>query len=319
MDLTSPSNISLENPSMRNEVMDLSSPSNISLENPSMRNEVKRLKTFDHWPLASPVMAADLARAGFYFLGPWDRVQCFCCGGVLRSWEDGDHPLLEHKRFFPMCAFIKGQDVGNIPVSHPREFSDSVEDAALATLIKKPVHPEMEAEHARLSTFWNWPSYANVCPEELVGAGFFYVGHSDQVKCFYCDGELGSWVQGDDPWWGHAKWFPSCEFLLQSQGRGFIAQTQDSILNSSVILRNSPQPAERDLSLPLDMEEHVLASLLQSSVVQSALHMGFDPTMVEWLVQNKYLTSGVNYTSVSELVSDLVQMEQESNPEGDRG
>ncbi|XP_030069123.1 baculoviral IAP repeat-containing protein 7 [Microcaecilia unicolor] len=301
--------------------MELTFPCDISLENPSMRSEVRRLQTFNHWPPAFPVKAADLARAGFHFRGPWDRVQCFCCGGVLRSWEDGDHPLLEHKRFFPMCAFIVGKDVGNIPMSPPWEFSDSVdgqmmaeEDTALVTLTKKPVHSRMETEHARLATFWNWPSYAKVYPEELVRAGFFYVGHSDHVKCFYCDGGLRHWEHEDDPWWEHAKWFPSCEFVLQALGREFISQTQDSVFSTPVSLRSSPQPAERDFTSPLDTED--LACLQQSSVVQAALHMGFSPSTVDWLVQNKYMTSGVNYTAVSELVSDLVQMEQESNPEG---
>ena len=33
-------------------------------------------------------------------------------------------------------------------------------------------------------------------------------GLSDQVKCFYCDGGLREWRDGDDPWQEHAGWFP---------------------------------------------------------------------------------------------------------------
>ena len=34
------------------------------------------------------------------------------------------------------------------------------------------------------------------------------LGHSDDVKCFCCDGGLRCWESGDDPWVEHAKWFP---------------------------------------------------------------------------------------------------------------
>ncbi|KAF5901533.1 lck-interacting transmembrane adapter 1 isoform X1, partial [Clarias magur] len=33
-------------------------------------------------------------------------------------------------------------------------------------------------------------------------------GQSDNVKCFFCDGNLRNWEPGDDPWQEHAKWFP---------------------------------------------------------------------------------------------------------------
>ena len=35
-----------------------------------------------------------------------------------------------------------------------------------------------------------------------------FLGLSDQVKCFYCDGGLREWRDGDDPWQEHAGWFP---------------------------------------------------------------------------------------------------------------
>ena len=34
------------------------------------------------------------------------------------------------------------------------------------------------------------------------------LGHSDDVKCFCCDGGLRCWESEDDPWVEHAKWFP---------------------------------------------------------------------------------------------------------------
>lgn len=42
-------------------------------------------------------------------------------------------------------------------------------------------------------------------PEDLCEAGFFYEGPGDKVRCFWCDGALELWTQGDDAWLEHAK------------------------------------------------------------------------------------------------------------------
>lgn len=53
-----------------------------------------------------------------------------------------------------------------------------------------------------------------------------------------------------------------------------------------------------------------------SPVVQSVVQMGFDASLVESLVQTKYLLTGQQYTSVSDLVSDVLQAEQEDRQRG---
>jgi hypothetical protein len=35
-----------------------------------------------------------------------------------------------------------------------------------------------------------------------------FLGLSDQVKCFYCDGGLRNWQPEDDPWVEHARYPP---------------------------------------------------------------------------------------------------------------
>ena len=154
------------------------------LEEPLMRTERERLLTFQNWPADVPVTSGDLARAGFFFLGPEDKVQCFCCGGVLRCWVQGDSPAAEHKRHFPNCKFILGRPVGNIPLQ--AGSSDSVDGQLLSQLQRmtmddqgapgQAVYPEMEAEDSRLTTFHNWPTDALVQPDILARAGFFYTG-----------------------------------------------------------------------------------------------------------------------------------------------
>uniref|UniRef100_A0A8C3RP40 RING-type E3 ubiquitin transferase n=1 Tax=Chelydra serpentina TaxID=8475 RepID=A0A8C3RP40_CHESE len=209
-----------------------------------MRSEEKRLRTFRQWPESSPVSAADLAKAGFFFLGPGDRVQCFCCGGILRSWEAEDQPMREHQKFFPTCKFICGEDVGNQRMLPFLEILDYVDGQILSLLQRmdveeaglpgQPEYPEMESEAMRLATFQSWPPYTELYPEQLARAGFFYTGQGDTVRCFYCDGSLRNWELGDDPWREHAKWFPRCEFLLQSRGRDFVSSVQDSDFNTPV-------------------------------------------------------------------------------------
>ncbi|XP_068118512.1 baculoviral IAP repeat-containing protein 7 isoform X2 [Hyperolius riggenbachi] len=225
----------------------------------SMRRERRRLRTFSVWPGPDTITPRQLARAGFFYLGPGDRVQCFCCGGVLRCWEPGDKPVAEHQKFFPSCPFVMGIEVGNIPLE---EGSDSVDGQILGQLHRFPageeeeddswqaVYPELVEERQRLSTFHNWPQHTGVTPAQLARAGFFYTGHRDNVKCFHCDGELRNWESGDDPWREHAKWFPRCEFLVQSMGPAYIRAVQDQLISSPESTEESRSASDRSSLSP---------------------------------------------------------------------
>ncbi|KAF1576888.1 UNVERIFIED_CONTAM: Baculoviral IAP repeat-containing protein 7-B, partial [Eudyptes pachyrhynchus] len=220
-----------------------------------MRNEARRLRTFRQWPGNSPVSARDLVKAGFFFVGPRDEVQCFCCGGVLKDWGSGDCPIAEHLKFFPSCKFICGEDVGNQEMLPLQEIFDTVDGQFLSVLQgieseatalpNEPEYPEMVTEEMRLSTFQNWPQYTDTHPEQLARAGFFYTGQDDVVRCFYCDGGVRNWSFGDDPWREHAKWYPGCEFLLRSRGREFVSSVQESF--SSTLISPSRMSTEEQL------------------------------------------------------------------------
>lgn len=45
-----------------------------------------------------------LARAGFYYVGPCDFLQCFKCGGGLYNWRSNDDPIEDHMSYFPECT-----------------------------------------------------------------------------------------------------------------------------------------------------------------------------------------------------------------------
>ncbi|NXB85789.1 BIR7B protein, partial [Vidua chalybeata] len=217
----------------------------------SMRSVARRLRTFQQWPRTAPVSAQDLVEAGFFYLGPGDEVQCFCCGGVLKDWRPGDCPIIEHLRFFPSCKYLSGEDVGNQEMLSLQEIFDTVDGQFLSVLQgivseetalpNEPEYPEMVTEEMRLSTFENWPQNSSMHPEQLARAGFFYTGRGDVVRCFYCDGGVRSWSFGDDPWREHAKWYPECEFVLHSRGREFVNSIQATFSNTLLAPVNESQ------------------------------------------------------------------------------
>ncbi|XP_071994983.1 baculoviral IAP repeat-containing protein 1-like isoform X2 [Engystomops pustulosus] len=174
--------------------------------NYSMRSEIKRLKS--HWtqdPFSS-WSPQELASAGFFRTGVENSSQCFCCGLVLCNHSLGATPMERHRKFNPSCAFIQGQDVGNIPIYDICVKAKEIipEDECIES---------MENEQKRQQSYSQWPVYASINPSTLTEAGFFFTGKKDHVQCFSCGGCLGNWEENDDPWREHAKWFPECTFL----------------------------------------------------------------------------------------------------------
>ena len=56
------------------------------------KRETYRLMTFQKYPQGSAVDPWTLVRAGFYYRGYKDRVQCHSCGSQVQDWETGDNP-----------------------------------------------------------------------------------------------------------------------------------------------------------------------------------------------------------------------------------
>ncbi|XP_043547057.1 baculoviral IAP repeat-containing protein 2 [Chiloscyllium plagiosum] len=285
----------------------------------AMCSEEMRLRTFQNWPSYSSLIPAELAKAGFYYTGEEDRVACFVCGGKLSNWEPGDHASSEHRRHFPSCPFVLGNPMGNIPMSNTE--SQRLEERHGMVQAVHPRHPEMQSYDTRLQTFLRWPVRNFIQPEQLSRAGFYYVGQNDDVKCYYCDGGLRSWEAGDDPWVEHAKWFPRCEYLLQEKGQTFVHQIQTRFPNlfdlqlhssSDDILEETQTPVVHFGAGENRSED---AIMMNTPVVKGAMEMGFDRRLVMQSVQRKILTSGENYKSVIELVTDLLNAEDEERRE----
>ena len=100
-----------------------------------MEVEENRLTSFaGKWPESSPVSAKELAEAGFYYHGPFDRVRCHRCEGTVYQWVPGDSPIGEHKRLFPHCSFVQELLHSNSAAAAPPNLMDMHEAKALLLL-----------------------------------------------------------------------------------------------------------------------------------------------------------------------------------------
>lgn len=86
-------------------------------------SEAARLKTFEKkkkWP-HKYIETRTLAKNGFFYVGPFDQVQCVFCKTLLKKWEPKDTVEGEHKRFAPFCHSSLDRAANNIPVEVNRE------------------------------------------------------------------------------------------------------------------------------------------------------------------------------------------------------
>lgn len=68
--------------------------------------ELYRISTYARFP-SSGVTERSLARAGWFYTGVGDRVQCFKCNVTAEGWQAGDCPTEKHRQLSPSCSFIQ--------------------------------------------------------------------------------------------------------------------------------------------------------------------------------------------------------------------
>uniref|UniRef100_UPI00398EA5E0 E3 ubiquitin-protein ligase XIAP-like isoform X1 n=1 Tax=Pristiophorus japonicus TaxID=55135 RepID=UPI00398EA5E0 len=283
--------------------------SHLHPRHPSMCSEEARLKTFTTWPSYGIVTPRELAKAGLYYLCRDDQVQCFCCGGLMKNWEPGDRAMSEHKRHFPMCSFVSGHSVGNIPIDPNCNTADVNQPLnGEPNIFDLPKHPDKQTLDSRLQTF-ECPVLFPLNVEDLARAGFYSTGEEGNVKCFHCDGGLRNWELSDEAWEQHAKWFPGCAFLIQQKGHAFVNDVQLRKLHFNSTAEAFPQDG---ISANLPESESLF---MQTPAVQGALEMGFDNSLVMELVKKKLQMTRDTYRSVEMLVADLLAAEKEMQDE----
>ena len=101
--------------------------------------------------------------------------------------------------------------------NHPKVVEDSLEKAHLMGASTRDIDAILSASREtqgfgfgggaplyymwydnRLESYDNWPKSHPMKPESLAGAGFYYMGISDKVKCFWCKTTLHHWEVFDN-------------------------------------------------------------------------------------------------------------------------
>ncbi|XP_073955154.1 death-associated inhibitor of apoptosis 2-like [Choristoneura fumiferana] len=310
-------------------------------EDEMYRSDALRLLSFINWRDDS-VSIASLVNAGFYHAGE-SRLRCAWCGGELspfRQLSILESPIDIHRRAFPRCEFVQrlqntGRAANVAPaVSQPQTpqvesphnpMSEGATHNALLlssggiqgcqTLGVVPVtgrgvqHPSLASLAGRLATFAEWPAGRPQAPQALAEAGFFFTGQDDQVCCFYCDGGLGKWEAGDEPWAEHARWFPECGFVQLVKGADFVAQHRSAPPNPTLPTERSISARQQNPRIHFPVLESQVEEHMEGNPALVALGAGLDAARVRRAIRRRLQTTGVAYTS-SEALIDAVLNEQ---------
>ncbi|XP_067676028.1 baculoviral IAP repeat-containing protein 7-B-like [Haliotis asinina] len=232
--------------------------------------EGNRLKTFEgKWPAHPPVTPKALARDGFYYVGPGDRVKCVFCMGVLKLWEKGDVVSEEHKKHYPHCVVHRARAACHqtAPSSHQVAQADS-----LGIVRNNPKHPQYAVESTRLRTFKDWPSQMKQKPEDLAKAGMYYLGKGDRAKCFSCGGVLSNWDPTDDPMAEHERWFPDCPFVKLVKGDNSSGpKNGTAVTDADQFVKNAPVQALIDHGYKLEDISKAIEDLHMDGVGQDSI------------------------------------------------
>ena len=89
-----------------------------------MCEELSRLSSYITWTNVPGVSPVSLAKAGLYFVGPGDTVQCAFCNEKIAGWVCmGDPRKIHDSKFLGSCPFALGFVTSNIPI-HPRNVRE---------------------------------------------------------------------------------------------------------------------------------------------------------------------------------------------------
>jgi len=164
-----------------------------------------------------------------------------------------------------------------------------------------PANSKYSTPESRLRSFKDWPPALRQEPKQLAEAGFYYIGLSDQTKCFYCDGGLRNWQPEDDPWTEHARWFSKCGFVRLIKGDEFIVRC---------INDKPPEAYPKDNERKIITKEQIKACMT-SPVVQQALSMGLEQSRINLAIRKQLREKGANFKNVEALISTVMTCQNE--------
>ena len=368
------------------------------------KRETYRLMTFEKYPQGSAVDPWTLVKAGFYYRGFKDRVQCHSCGMQVQDWTVGDNPR-DAKWHKITCKFDRHNPDENdaisairdplmncgpqVPVDRPtpparralwrspevtvsaprprpagqvlrvgNHSGASAGGPDLANLaVMYPCNnaysPHLTSLQSRLQTFAdrerNWSQVKiKATTLQMAQAGLYYLGDHDRVKCYYCNGGLQNWSFHDEPWFEHAKWFPSCEYVLQNKGPEYVervtnmfahlprphgtglrpplGETSQSLTISPLeeLLTGSHRPRECVDRPPMIIDpgeerrkkqEQIDKEMGNSEVIQAAFELGFERYRIRRALSIRLDECGRGFGKVETLVTYLLDEQATGNLE----
>jgi hypothetical protein len=162
-----------------------------------------------------------------------------------------------------------------------------------------PANTKYSTMEARLRTFKDWPPALKQEPRQLADAGFYYIGLSDQTKCFYCEGGLRNWQPDDDPWTEHARWFSKCGFVRLIKGDDFITKC----LNERPPQTNF---STKDKPNGLMTDEEIKA-FMSSGLVREVLALGIDEKKIQMALKQR----GKTFNSANDLATVALSVQMD--------
>ncbi|CAF1161761.1 unnamed protein product [Adineta steineri] len=199
-----------------------------------------RKRTFSHWPLRTSPSSAQMIQAGFFHCNVGDRVICLYCNIVCQQWTpNGDDPWDVHKTLSPKCPYViammKRQQTASIHIVNEQNTRENTVGVTTddpfrchEVVYTAAYNTDYIEIPRRYATFATWLNENTPSVDDLVRAGFFYLGTETTVTCFYCNGSLQNWGKNDNPVIEHARWFPNCAYAKQLCGPELYRKIQES-------------------------------------------------------------------------------------------
>ncbi|KAJ1209063.1 hypothetical protein NDU88_004442 [Pleurodeles waltl] len=159
----------------------------------------QRLYSFKCWPFYAKTDPETLARAGFFFTGRKDTVQCFSCKGCLGNWEERDDPWKEHAKWFPECIFLRSekteseieeyiQDYHGFKGVTGKDFISRQAERLLPRKTECSIPNIFEDQAVRLDSFKTWKQEGEVNADTYAYLGYYYTGST--ISNLYQDEEI---------------------------------------------------------------------------------------------------------------------------------
>ncbi|XP_061177181.1 putative inhibitor of apoptosis [Saccostrea echinata] len=310
---------------------------------------MQRLASFAKYKNEKDVFICKLSKAGFYYVGYDNAVECESCKFKSNSWTDLTDLFTRHVVHSSTCPFSHENNVKTehskkifLPntreedqkrdrspiradnsgrrvdtVRRPEKDSCSINASSpkqifqnLGIHFDRPKFPSYAVLATRIKSYATADNCFHKSPTEMAQAGFFFKGYSDHVCCFSCGGGLSEWRPEDDPWVEHAYWFPKCTFIIQNKGEAFVRHLQ--------LIREEDERREQTEKMNGQGAFCNGGDEIDSVVFSSVLEMGYTEEQIKGAFESLKFQGIRGSVSAENIVEILMLQEDKSPPSNNR-